>query len=213
MARFELGRHAERVARSPFPLPDPSGFGEREGEKCMAERQVMKYSKLKNLSSTEKDALIDALMWFWGISHQQWRVAIEDEYGLDAALRIEKKLMGDLGRKQAKFLKKILNTGEGISELGRAINYAPENYLESYVLESRDENHAVYSNPSCSVQKARVQRGLREYPCREVGLSYLQNFAKQIDPRITVECIIAPPDPHPPDMFCKWRFHLEEQGG
>jgi hypothetical protein len=170
----------------------------------------MRPDKLGVLTNMEKDALIETLMWFWGNSHQKWRTAIEDEYGLDAALSIERKLMGDLGRSHARALKRVFKIGQGISELIKASVFAPENYLEGYVLEYSDENHAMYYNPSCSVQKARVLRGLSEYPCRDIGISYLGNFSKQIDPRITVQCIVAPPDPHPEDCYCRWMFTLNK---
>jgi len=119
-------------------------------------------------------------------------------------------MAGDSGRAHGKALKKILHIGEGMSEFIRANSYAPENYLEGFVLESSDENNAVFCNPSCSVQKARVQKGLSEYPCRDAALSYLQNFANQIDPRITVECIVAPPGLHTETCYCKWQFTVNE---
>ena len=63
----------------------------------------------------------------------------------------------------------------------------------------------------CRVQSARKRKGLDDYPCKSGGLIEYTTFAESIDPRIKTECIGCPPDPHPDEWFCAWRFSIEEE--
>ena len=36
------------------------------------------------------------------------------------------------------------------------------------------------------------------------------SFAKEIDERVEVRCLMAPPDPHPEDLWCEWEVRLRE---
>ena len=60
----------------------------------------------------------------------------------------------------------------------------------------------------CRVQAARQRKGLPDYPSKSGGVVEYTSFARTIDPRIGRECIACPPDPHPAEWFCAWRFRL-----
>jgi hypothetical protein len=60
----------------------------------------------------------------------------------------------------------------------------------------------------CRVQSARKRKGLDDYPCKSAGIIEYSTFAAAIDTRIKTECIGCPPDKHPDEWYCAWKFSI-----
>ncbi len=69
----------------------------------------------------------------------------------------------------------------------------------------------VFQMNECRVQVARKRKNLDDYPCKSGGSVEYAYFARAIDPRIKTECIGCPPDAHPEEWFCAWRFSINER--
>ena len=53
------------------------------------------------------------------------------------------------------------------------------------------------------------EKDLPTIPVNQVDLVEYTTFAETIDPRIKTECICCPPDLHPEEYYCAWRFYIE----
>ena len=72
----------------------------------------------------------------------------------------------------------------------------------------RQDNSLIFKMINCRVQDARNRKGMEDYPCKSVGVVEYSSFARTIDTRIKTDCIACPPDPHPREWFCAWKFYI-----
>jgi len=72
-------------------------------------------------------------------------------------------------------------------------------------------NEVIVSVPHCAPKEARIKKGMPEFSCMEMHQGEFENFARVIDEKIQVECLFAPPDPHPENLFCRWRFVISDK--
>ena len=167
-------------------------------------------SVLDELSPSQLRDLVSLTMWFWGNLHQKWRGILEEEYGLKATSELESKMMAEVGRGQARKIKQLFDiTEKGIPGIMKVMEFVPEKFLEeNFCVLEETERSVTYGNLACSAQKARIRKGKPEYPCKNPGIAYFQALASEIDPDIKVSCIVCPPDPHPDDMWCKWKLEI-----
>lgn len=137
-----------------------------------------------------------------------WFLNIEKEHGLEEACRFNEQVWGKVSILAARDLKKKFQINQGgLDNFVKLQKLFPWSMLVGYQFEE-NPGEVIIKVPSCPAQVARLERGLGEYPCQAMHKAEFSGFAGEIDPRINVECLFAPPDDHPDDLFCKWRFTL-----
>jgi hypothetical protein len=154
--------------------------------------------------------LLDAVAANWLANDGVWFQAVEFDSGMNDAKRCNDTCWAHYSPFEARLISRFLNlpAEPGLDGLKRALNfriYARIN-VQSFIDEGPDA--FVFQMNECRVQTARKRKGLEDYACKSGGLVEYVSFARAIDPRIRTECVGCPPDAHPQQWYCAWRFSL-----
>jgi len=146
----------------------------------------------------------------WLANDGVWFQAVEFESGMNDAKRCNDSCWAHFSPFEAWSIKKYLDLPQnpGLEGLKKALGfrlYARIN-TQSFIDEGPDS--FVFQMNECRVQYSRKRKGLDDYPCKSGGMVEYTYFARSIDPRIKTECIGCPPDEHPDEWYCAWRFKI-----
>lgn len=156
--------------------------------------------------------LKDRMAKNWLVNDGVWFQAVENKEGMNEAKRCNDSCWAQFSPVEAHSIREFLGLSEqpGLEGLKKALGYRIYECINTQSITDEQENSFVFQMTKCRVQDARKRKGLSDYPCKSAGLVEYSYFAKTIDKRIRTECIGCPPDNHPEEWYCAWRFVLDE---
>ncbi|HSO20415.1 MAG TPA: DUF6125 family protein [Desulfosarcina sp.] len=156
-------------------------------------------------------ALLDGAAVNWLANDGVWFQSVEFTNGMNDAKRCNDSCWAHFSPFEAWSIKRFLNLGDqsGLEGLKRALGFRIYARINVQSFEDDGADAFNFRMNDCRVQAARKVKHLPDYPCKSAGLVEYAYFARSIDPRIQTECIGCPPDAHPDDWYCAWRFHIE----
>ncbi|MCD4746202.1 MAG: DUF6125 family protein [Bacteroidales bacterium] len=168
-------------------------------------------SQLLNLPKDILLKLKESIAVNWLANDGVWFQAVEFTRGMNDAKRCNDSCWAHFSPFEAWSVKKLLNLPEksGLKGLKKALQFRLYATVNKQSISEETPKSFVFQMNECRVQGARKRKNLDDYPCKSGGLVEYTTFAESIDPAIKTECIACPPDKHPDEYYCAWRFSIE----
>ncbi len=162
-----------------------------------------------SLSREDLLKLLDVYAKNWLAMDGSWFLALEETYGLEVAIDMDKRAWDRFAVAEAQRIMRTFDIpGEGgLKALEKAFGYRLYARINEQEVEWINEHTLRFRMVNCSVQAARIRKGLPPFPCKQVGNIEFSKFAQTIDPRIQMRCIACPPDPFE-HRYCEWEYTL-----
>lgn len=154
--------------------------------------------------------LRDNLAVNWLANDGIWFQAVENAENMALAKTCNDNAWEKFSPFEAWEIKKLLGLGEepGLDGLKQALGLRLYAFINKQTFTEETENSFIFRMNDCRVQSARKRKGLADYPCKSAGIIEYSEFAKAIDSRIQTTCICCPPDEHPDEYYCAWKFSI-----
>lgn len=167
---------------------------------------------LLNMEKKDLLALLDGAAINWLANDGVWFQAVEFTNGMNDAKRCNDSCWAHFSPFEAWSIKRFLDLGEqpGLEGLKKALGFRVYARINVQSFEDDGQDAFIFRMNECRVQVARKKKNLPDYPCKSAGLVEYAYFARAIDSRIQTECIGCPPDAHPDDWYCAWRFSMKD---
>ncbi|WP_022667586.1 DUF6125 family protein [Desulfospira joergensenii] len=154
--------------------------------------------------------LMAAVSKNWLANDGVWFQAVEFSHGMNEAKRCNDSCWAQFSPYEAHAISKFLGLDDrpGLEGLKKALNFRMYAFINKQSMVDEGPESFIFQMNECRVQMARKRKNLDDYPCKSAGQVEYAYFARAIDPRIETECIGCPPDKHPDQWFCAWRFTI-----
>ena len=174
---------------------------------------MSKWSNDEEYQKLSKEQLIELLRTYGRIATALdglWFLTLEGVMGTEKTINLMERVWAQYGRVKGNILKKFLSI-DGAATL--------EQICKAYLLtpifsnlggRAEIRNGKCYlSATNCHPQKARVRKGLGEFPCKGVGKEFFGGFLAALNPDAKFNCVVCPPDAHSEDLWCEWEVWLK----
>lgn len=166
---------------------------------------------LNAIPEEKYDELLEALAVNWLANDGVWFQAVETEFGMSMAKKCNDLCWEEFSPFEAWSVKRLIGIEEnsGLEGLKKALQFRLYAFINKQSITNETEKSFEFQMNDCRVQSARKRKGLPDYPCKSAGLSEYPTFASAIDANIKTTCICCPPDAHPEEHYCSWKFFVE----